>query len=149
MRQGPSHDASGGRALPRPETRRTASPPGTTERLEKMTRTPQDVHAAHASALAAGDITRIVEDFSDAAVVVTADGAFHGRNAIREFYVAALGALPRAELTVGSMVFAGDALLVLWTASSPEGRINDGVDTFVFADGSIRLQTTSFHVESA
>jgi hypothetical protein len=29
------------------------------------------------------------------------------------------------------------------------GRINDGVDTFVFADGSIRLQTTSSHVEPA
>jgi uncharacterized protein (TIGR02246 family) len=114
-----------------------------------MTRTPHDVYAAHASALAAGDISRLLEDFSDDAVVVTADGAFHGRSAIREFYVAALGALPKAEFTLGSMVFAGDALLVLWTASSPEGRINDGVDTFVFADGNIRLQTTSFHVEPA
>jgi len=114
-----------------------------------MTRTPQDVYAAHASALAAGDITRIVADFSDAAVVVTADGTFQGRNAIRDFYAAALGALPEAEFTVGSTVFAGDALLVLWTASSPAGRIRDGVDTFVFADGSIRLQTTSFHVEPA
>jgi uncharacterized protein (TIGR02246 family) len=114
-----------------------------------MARTPQDVYAAHASALAAGDLTGIVENFSDAAVVVTADGAFHGRDAIRDFYAAALRALPEAEFTVGSTVFAGDALLLLWTASSPAGRINDGVDTFVFADGSIRLQTISFHLGPA
>ena len=131
-------------------TRRTGSCiPDAGESPRHMTRTPQDVFAAHAAALAAGDISKILEDFSDDALVVTVDGAFHGRSAIRQFYVAALGALPEAEFTFGSMMFAGDALLLQWSASSPKGRINDGVDTFVFADGKIRLQTTSFHVEPA
>jgi ketosteroid isomerase-like protein len=114
-----------------------------------MTRTPQDVFAAHESALAAGDIDRILEDYSDDAVLVTADGALHGPGAIRDWYAGALGALPDAEFTMGTTVFAEDALLLLWTVSSPKGRIDDGVDTFVFSAGKIRLHTVSFHVEPA
>jgi|SRR4051812_2734555 ketosteroid isomerase-like protein len=114
-----------------------------------MTRTPQEVFAAHAAALATGDIGMILEDYSSDAVLLTADGPFHGRDAIREFLTAALGALPEAEFTVGAAVFEGDALLLLWSATSPTGRITDAVDTFVFADGRIRLQTTVFHLESA
>jgi hypothetical protein len=114
-----------------------------------MTRTPQDVFAAHESALFAGDIARILEDFSDDAVLVTADGALNGPSAIRDWYAGALGALPAVKWSWVSTVFARDALLLLWTASSPSGRINDGVDTFVFSDGKIRLQTVSFHVEPA
>jgi ketosteroid isomerase-like protein len=114
-----------------------------------MTRTAQDVFAAHESALSAGDVDRILEDFSDDAVLVTADGALHGRGAIRDWYAGALGALPEAKFSMDTKVFAGDALLLLWTASSPKGRINDGVDTFIFSEGQIRLQTVSFHVEPA
>ena len=112
-----------------------------------MTRTPQEVFAAHESALFAGDIARIVEDFSDDAVLVTADGVLHGPSGVRDFYVGALAALPEVQFSWVSTVFAADALLLQWTASSPKGRINDGVDTFVFSEGKIRLQTVSFHVE--
>lgn len=114
-----------------------------------MARTPQDVFAAHASALAAGDIGRVLQDYSNDAVLLTADGTFRGRNAIGEFFTAALGALPQAEFAMGTAVFEGDALLLLWSATSPKGRITDAVDTFVFTDGKIRLQTTVFHVELA
>ena len=114
-----------------------------------MARTPQDVFAAHEAALAAGDIGRILDDYSDDAVLLTADGPFHGHNAIREFLAAALSTLPEAEFTVGAAVFKGDALLLLWSATSPKGKITDAVDTFVFADGKIRLQTTVFHVKPA
>lgn len=114
-----------------------------------MVRTPQDVFAAHASALAAGDIDGILEDYSDEAVLLTADVPLRGHDAVRQFFTAALGALPEAEFTMGSTVFEGDVLLLLWSASSPQGKITDGVDTFVFSDGRIRLQTTVFHVQPA
>jgi hypothetical protein len=35
-------------------------------------------------------------------------------------------------------------VLLLWTAPSPNGRINDGVDTSVFSEGQIRLQTVPY-----
>lgn len=112
-----------------------------------MARTPQDVFAAHASALAAGDIGRILEDYSDDAALLTADGSFQGHNAIREFSSAALGALPQAEFSMDTAVFEGDARLLFWSVTSPKGKITDAVDTFVFADGRSKLQTTVFHVE--
>jgi ketosteroid isomerase-like protein len=114
-----------------------------------MTRTPQDVFAAHGSALASGDVSKILEDYSDDALLLTVDGPLQGKVAIREFFTAALSALPEAEFTMGSTVFAGDALLVRWGATSPGGRITDAVDTFVFAKGKIRLQTTVFRLEPA
>jgi ketosteroid isomerase-like protein len=114
-----------------------------------VARTPQDVFAAHASALASGDIARILEDYRDDAVLLTPDGSFHGHNGIRQFLTAALGALPEAEFSMSTAAFEGDALLAVWSVRSPKGSITDAVDTFVFADGRIRLQTTVFHVESA
>jgi len=114
-----------------------------------MARTPQEVFEAHGSALNAGDVPRVLEDFTEDAVLVTADGVFEGRTQIGQWYTAALDALPEVQFTFTSKAFGGDALLLNWTASSPKGRINDGVDTFVFADGKIRLQTVSFHPEPA
>jgi uncharacterized protein (TIGR02246 family) len=114
-----------------------------------MTRTPQDVFATHASALASGDVTRILEDYSDDALFLTVDGPLQGNEAIRAYLTAALGALPEAEFEMGSTVFAGDALLLQWGATSPTGKTTDAVDTFLFAEGKIRLQTTVFRLETA
>jgi len=91
----------------------------------------------------------MLEDYADGAVLLTADTALEGRDAIGSFYSAALSAFPAAEFAFSSTTFAGDALLITWSASSPMGRIDDGVDTFVFADGKIRLQTASFSVSPA
>lgn len=114
-----------------------------------MTPTPHDIFAAHASALASGDVSKILEDYSEDALLLTADGPLKGKGAIGEFFTAALGALPGAEFTIGSTVFARDALLLQWSATSPKGKITDAVDTFVFADGKIRLQTTVLRLEPA
>jgi hypothetical protein len=112
-----------------------------------MARTPQEVFAAHSAALASGDISRILEDYHDDAVVMTLDGAVEGRAAIQGFLAAALGALPHAEFTFESTVYWRDALLVTWHATSPKGRITDAVDTFVFSEGKIRLQTIVMTME--
>jgi hypothetical protein len=99
--------------------------------------------------LATGDIGTILEDYSDDALLLSADGSFQGHDAIRQFLTAALGGPPQAEFSGGAAVFEGDALLLLSSATSPKGKITDAVDTSVFADGRIRLQTTVFHVEPA
>ena len=51
------------------------------------------------------------------------------------------------EFTITSRVFGGDALLVRWTATASAGEVDDGVDTFVFADGKITLQSSWFTIE--
>jgi ketosteroid isomerase-like protein len=114
-----------------------------------VTRTPQDCFSNHGEALNAGDLPRLLEDYTEDAVLMTHDGVFEGRDAIGDFFSAALSALPDVKFTFGSATFAGDALLLRWSASSPQGRIDDAVDTFVFSDGMIRLQTASFSVVPA
>ena len=112
-----------------------------------MARSPQDVSSAHAEALASGDISKIVEDYSAEAVLLTPQGPIEGRDGIGEFFAGALAALPQAEFTTSLTIFAADALLLQWSATSAGNRIVDAVDTFVFAEGLIRLQTTVFRLE--
>jgi hypothetical protein len=71
-----------------------------------------------------------------------------GRHAIGEFYRGAFTALSQADFTLDACVFADDALLIRSGATSTAARIENAVDTFVFADGLIRLQTTVFDLQA-
>jgi hypothetical protein len=112
-----------------------------------MGRTPQEIFERHFADVGAGDLDAVVADFTEDAVVLTTGLAVQGRAAIREFFAAALGGFPEARFTVDSTVFARDALLLTWSATSPAGTITGAVDTFVFTEDHIRLQTTAFRVE--
>ncbi|MGY1620178.1 nuclear transport factor 2 family protein [Geodermatophilus sp. SYSU D00691] len=114
-----------------------------------MTSTPQEVFTHHWDTLVAGDVPAVMEDYTDDAVLITADNVFEGKDAISGFFSGALAALPDAKWAQNSTAYAGDALLLHWNATSPQGRIDDGVDTFVFVDGKIRLQTVSFTLTPA
>ena len=63
------------------------------------------------------------------------------------FFAGPLAALPRAEFTASLSILSRDALLLQWSASSAGYRVIDAVDTFAFAEGLIRLQTTVFRLE--
>ena len=41
----------------------------------------------------------------------------------------------------------GDTLFLEWEAESANTRVRDGIDTFVFRDGLIRLQTVRYTLE--
>ena len=111
-----------------------------------MTRSPQEVFADHVSALASRDVTAIVEDYAEDALLLTSQGAVEGRQGVEQFFRQALEMLPDVEFQIGPTVFGGDALLVWWTATATAGRVDDGVDTLRFADGLIRLQASSFTI---
>jgi hypothetical protein len=106
-----------------------------------VTRTPQEIFEHHATALIAGDVDEIVADYADDAVFITSSGVLRGRAAIREGFASLLADLPDAEWTVPTQVFEGDVLYIEWTAVSGKTRVDDGVDTFVFRDGAIVVQT--------
>jgi len=108
-----------------------------------MTSTPQEIFERHVNALTSGDLDALAADYSDDALVLTPDGEFRGRAAVRELFSGILQALPQPTLEPKLVAFADDALLLRWTADSSLNTVPDGVDTFVFADGAIRLQTIS------
>jgi hypothetical protein len=56
--------------------------------------------------------------------------------------------VPDAEWDL-STVFADDVLYLEWSAVSAGAgrRVDDGIDTFVFRDGQIRVQTVRYTVQ--
>ena len=107
-------------------------------------RTPQEVFQHHAEALIAGDLEGIVADYSDDAVFITPEGVLRGKDGVRQGFAKLLSDLPSAEWEVPTTIFEGDVLFIEWNAVSESTRADDGIDTFVFADGMIRVQTVRY-----
>lgn len=113
------------------------------------TRTPQEVFGHHGQSLGAGDLEEIVADYSDDAILIVQGKVFHGKDGAREVFIQLLSDVPNAEWDL-TQVFDGDVLYLEWKAVSPEGRkVEDGIDTFIFEDGMIRVQTVVYHVQPA
>lgn len=112
-----------------------------------MRRSVDDVFRDHLLAVNSGDIQTILKDYADHVQILTAQGSLKGRAGVEAFYTQAFSLLPRAKIAVKHAVTGDDSLLVWWTAESPAGRLDDGVDTFVIEDGLIVLQTPTFTVQ--
>lgn len=106
-----------------------------------MTRTPREIFDHHGTAMDDRDLDAVLEDYTDRSVVITAERVYRGKREIRAFFSALFDALPQAQWAVPVAIFEGDVLYIEWTAMSSEHNVLDGVDTFVFADGMIALQT--------
>jgi ketosteroid isomerase-like protein len=112
--------------------------------MAATTRTPQEVFAHHAEVLIAGDIDGIVSDYSDDAVFITPEGALYGKDGVRAGFQKLLSDVPNADWDVPTQIFEGDILFIEWSAKAAETRVEDGIDTFVFRDGLIRVQTVRY-----
>jgi ketosteroid isomerase-like protein len=115
-----------------------------------MTRTPQEVFAHHARALGAGNLDEIVADYADDSVVITPGGVMRGKDGVRAAFVKLLDDLPNAAWDLKTQILEGDVLFLEWVADSAVSRADDGVDTFLFRDGMIAVQTIrySLHAKS-
>ena len=107
-------------------------------------RTPQEVFGHHAQVLGAGDLEGIVSDYTDDAVFITPDGVLRGKDGIRQAFTKLLADVPDAQWALPTQMYEGDILLLEWTADSARTRVEDGIDTFVFRDGLIRVQTVRY-----
>jgi len=79
--------------------------------------------------------------------MLTAQGALEGRSGVEALYTQAFSLIPGAQVAVKHTVTGENSLLVWWSAESPAGRIDDGIDTSVIEDGLIVLQTPTFTVQ--
>jgi len=112
-----------------------------------MTRTPEEVFAHHAQALGAGDLDGIVADYADDAVFITPAGVKRGRDGIREAFAGLLADVPNAAWELKTLIYEGDVLLLEWAAVSAATKVEDGIDTFVFRDGLIRVQAVRYTLQ--
>lgn len=113
-----------------------------------MTRTPQEIFQHHGGALIAGDIDEIVADYTDDALFITPAGVLRGKDGVREAFTRLLEDLPNAKWEIPTQIFERDVLLIEWNAVSAATRAMDGIDTFVFGEDGIRVQTVRYTLES-
>jgi ketosteroid isomerase-like protein len=112
-----------------------------------MTRTPEEVFNHHAEALGAGDLDEIVADYADDAVLITPGGVNRGKDQVRAAFVQLLSDVPNAAWNLKTLIYEDDVLFLEWAADAGATLVEDGIDTFIFRDGLIRLQTVRYTVQ--
>jgi hypothetical protein len=115
--------------------------------MAATTRTPQETFQHHGEVLVAGDLEGIVSDYSEDALIITPDGSLRGKDGVRQAFTKLLGDVPNAQWALPTQVFEDDILFLEWTAESEKTKIEDGIDTFVFRDGLIRVQTVRYTLQ--
>ena len=111
-----------------------------------MARTPEEVFQHHAQALGAGDLDEIVADYSDDAVLITPAGVNRGKDEVRAAFTKLLADIPDAAWNLKTLIYEDDVLFLEWAADAAATSVDDGIDTFIFRDGLIRLQTVRYTV---
>jgi ketosteroid isomerase-like protein len=112
-----------------------------------MARTPQEVFGHHAQALGAGDLDEIVADYTEDAVFISPAGVLHGKDGIRTAFTRLLADVPNANWDLKTLIYEGDVLFLEWAADAGATFADDGLDTFVFRDGLIRVQTLRYTLQ--
>ena len=107
------------------------------------TQSSQEVINHHAQALGTEDLEEIVADYSDDAVFIGSGRrpAWQGRHPPGGHQ--ALSEVPQATWTSSPYLRGQHPAARVGGAQGGGNRIEDGIDTFVFRDGLIRVQTTS------
>lgn len=113
-----------------------------------MARTPEEVFAHHGQSLGAEDLEEIVADYADDAVLVVQRKVYRGKAGAREVFTQLLSDVPQAEWEL-DQTFADDVLYLEWKATGGGRKVDNGIDTFIFEDGMIRVQTVVYTVQPA
>jgi hypothetical protein len=54
---------------------------------------------------------------------------------------------PQAKWNLKTQLYENDVLLLEWTADSAKTKVDDGIDTFIFKDGFIRVQIVRYTLQ--
>jgi predicted SnoaL-like aldol condensation-catalyzing enzyme len=82
-------------------------------------------------------------------VFITPAGVLRGKDGIRQAFTKLLGEVPQATWDLKTTIYEDDILFLEWDAEGGGNRIQDAVDTFVFRDGLIRVQTVRYTLQPA
>jgi hypothetical protein len=69
-----------------------------------------------------------------------------GQDGVRRAFIQLLADVPNAAWDLKTQIYEGDVLFLEWAADAGATRVEDGIDTFVFRDGLIRVQTVRYTV---
>lgn len=86
-------------------------------------------------------------DYSDDAFFMTPAGVLQGKAGIRQAFTELLSDVPKAKWELKTQLYENDVLLLEWAADSAKTKVDDGIDTFLFKDGFIRVQTVRYTLQ--
>ena len=70
-----------------------------------------------------------------------------GKDGVRGAFERLTSEIPGAQWELPTQIYEDDILLLEWKATSAEAKVEDGIDTFVFGDGLIRVQTVRYTLQ--
>jgi uncharacterized protein (TIGR02246 family) len=114
-----------------------------------MARSPQEAFETHLEALGTGDLDTIAADYTDDCIQIANRQTRRGKDGVKEGFaqlfsdLAAAGEVKGLEVPV--RVYEDDVLYIEWWADLGDMRV-DAVDTFVFRDGLIQVQTVKYDI---
>jgi hypothetical protein len=114
--------------------------------MSTTVRTPEEVFGHHAQALMAEKLDDIIADYSNDAILIVQKKVYRGHDGVRQVFTQLLSDVPQAQWSVET-VWADDVLYLEWTARSASTHVDDGIDTFVFRDGMIQVQTVRYSLQ--
>ena len=117
-----------------------------------MARTPQEAFETHLAALGGGDLDTIAADYSDDCITIFNRESRRGKDGVKEAFTQLFAELAAAGdvkgLEVPVRVFEDNMLYIEWWADLGDMRC-DGVDTFIFEEGLVTMQTVKWYIGKA
>jgi ketosteroid isomerase-like protein len=111
--------------------------------MESWMSATQSVLDHHLQCFGALDLDGLLSDYRDYSVLMTPDGTFRGRDAIRGFFAQAFDEFrqPGTTFAMKSVQVEGDCAFIFWDAETATNKFEAASDTFVVRDGAIAVQT--------
>ena len=88
-----------------------------------------------------------MSDYSEDAILISPAGIRRGKSGVREASRATARRRSQCERDLKTQLYADDTLLLDWAAESSATAADDGIDTFIFRDGLIRVQTVRYTLQ--
>jgi ketosteroid isomerase-like protein len=120
--------------------------PSTQESAAKSTEAVLDHHL---QAFGAGDLSGLLEDYTDESVIITPDGVLRGPAQITPLFQAFLAefAKPGASFHLDRRVIEEETAYITWSAETADSVYQFATDTFWVHDGKILMQTFAAKVD--
>jgi hypothetical protein len=116
------------------------------ETIPSTVPTPEETFAQHARALRSERLDDLVTTFHDDATLIAHNKVYRGLDGVRQVFMRFLSDLPQAQWEV-DRIWADEVLYVEWKARSAAGHVDDGIDTLIFRDGKIQVQTIHYTLQ--